>query len=267
MKKRVLEGKVAVISGGDSGIGLAIAKRLKTEGVKIYNISLKAGDKDVFEKSYVCDLSQDDQLVSTCEKLFSDVEKIDFLFCNAGFGIAGLVENASIESIDKIMRVNLLAHMKMTKMFIPHINENGKILFTASLATILPLPYQAAYSASKAGILSFARALRTELRQRKIHVTTFLPTDTKTGFTDARIKETGNDEKEKHSIVSMEKEERNGKEPDYIAKKVLKLVKKKKPPYCKLCGGYGPLPAWLLQFLVKILPTSFVDWLIYKIYL
>lgn len=264
--KNNLIGKVAVISGGDSGIGHAISKRLYENGVKIYNISKTGNKEDIFVESFACDIS-DDQIMQEVVSKITRQTKIDFLFCNAGFGIGGKLENASVESIDKIMNVNLIAHMKMTKLFIPYINESGKILFTGSLASILPLPYQACYSASKAGILSFARALRTELKGRKIGVSVFLPTDTKTGFTDARIKETGSDEKEKQGIVKMEKEERNGKDPDYIAGKVVKLVKKKKMPHCKTAGGFGPLSGGFLSFLVKILPARFVDWLIEKIYI
>ena len=266
MKKNMLNGKVAVISGGDSGIGLAISKRLFAEGVKIYNISRSGKENEIFVESLSCDISNDKLMQEVVNKIVSKT-KIDFLFCNAGFGIGGLVENASVENIDKIMKVNLTAHIQMTKLFIPYINEGGKILYTGSLAAILPLPYQACYSASKAGLLSFARALRTELKPRKIGVNVFLPTDTKTGFTDARIKETGASDKEKQGIVKMEKEEKNGKDPDFIAKKVLKLVKKKKMPVCKTAGGFGPLSGGFLGFLVKILPNRFVDWLIEKIYL
>lgn len=267
MKKNKLENKIAVISGADSGIGLAIAKRLKENGVKIVNISLLGAENDAFEKSYACDISDDEKVKQIVDDIVKIYGKIDMLFCNAGFGIAGKLENATTKSIDKIMNVNLVAHIKMTNLFLPYINDGGKILYTGSLAGILPLPYQACYTACKSSLIYFARAIRTELRSRKIKVSVFMPTDTKTGFTDARIKETSGDEKEKHSIDSMEKEEKNGKDPDYIAKKVLKLVKKKNPPVCVTAGGYGPLPGWFIQFLIKILPVKFVDWLIYKLYL
>lgn len=266
MKKKKLQGKIAVISGGSSGIGLAISKRLFDEGVRVFNISRKKCENDIFEESFACDIT-DEKNVSEIEKQIAEkVGKIDFLFCNAGMGIAGLIENASVESIDKIMNVNLVAHIKMTNIFLPIIKDGGKILYTGSLAGILPLPYQACYTACKSSLIYFARAIRTELKPRGIKVSVFMPTDTKTGFTDARIKETSGDVKEKHGIENMEKEERNGKDPDYIAKKVIKIVKKKNPAVCLTAGGYGILPGWFIQFLIKILPVRFVDWLIYKLY-
>ncbi|MBR1890133.1 MAG: SDR family oxidoreductase [Clostridia bacterium] len=267
MKKKKLENQIAVITGGNSGIGLAIARRLHNEGARVVNISLHAKENEIFEKSLKCDISNNEQARKTVEQIVEAYGKIDMLFCNAGMGIAGKIENASLESIDKIMNLNLNAHIKMTNLFLPHINAGGKIFYTSSLAGFLPLPYQACYTASKSGIMSFARALRTEIKDKNIKVCVFMPTDTKTGFTDARIKETSSDAKEAQGIVKMEREERNGKDPDYIAKKVIKFAKKKKPPYCVTAGGFGPLPGWLLQFLVKILPSRFVDWLIAKIYI
>ena len=231
MKKRKLEGKIAVISGASSGIGLAISKRLHDEGVRVFDIS-KGSHK-----------------------------------LSAGFGIAGLVENASLESIDKIFSVNLTAHIKMTKLFVPYINQGGKIIFTGSLASIVPLPYQACYTATKAGIEAFSRALATEVMPRKIKVTTFLPCDVATGFTEARIAEVKND-KEKKEIQNMAKSENNGASPDYIAKRVIKLAKKKNPPLRKCMGVVVfPLTGKTINFLVKILPLRFVNFLIRKIYL
>ncbi len=272
MKKKKLEGKIAVISGASSGIGLAIAKRLHAEGVKVFDISkgdnkLSEEEKNIFEKQYACDISDNERLQEVVADIVSTCKKIDFLFCNAGFGIAGLVENASLQSIDKIMNVNLAAHIKTTKLFVPHINEGGKILFTGSLASIVPLPYQACYTATKAGIEAFSRALATEVRDRKIKVTTFLPCDVSTGFTDARVVELKNNQ-EKKEVQNMAKSERNGATPDYIAKRVLKLVKKKNPPLRKCMGVVVfPLTGRTINFLVRIFPVRFVNFLIRKIYL
>lgn len=261
--KNKLKNKIAVISGADSGIGLAIAKRLNAEGVRIINISKSGKTNEIFEKSFQCDISDDTKVLSVVTEIVEKFGNIDLLFCNAGFGIGGKVENASIESIDKILNVNLLAHIKISSLFAKHINEGGKIVFTGSLASVIPLPYQACYSASKAGIESFSRALATELKPRKIKVVTFMPGDTKTKFTDERIKEVGADEKENHGILKMEKAERKGKDPDYVAKRVLKVVKKKNPPLRVAIGGMGKL----LNFLVKIVPVGIVNWLVEKIYL
>lgn len=255
--------KVAVISGGDSGIGLAISQRLKMENVKIYDISKVITNNPIFEKSFECDISDDEKVRAIVDEILSIEGEIDFLFCNAGFGVGGLFENASIENIDNIMNVNLIAHMKMTNLFAKHIRQGGKIIFTGSLASIIPLPYQACYSASKAGIENFSRAMATELKPRKIGVCTIMPGDIKTNFTANRVKETGANDAEKHGIEKMEKSERNGKSPDFVAKRVLKIVKKKRTPLRVSIGGTSKF----IAFLVKILPVRLVNFLVEKIYI
>jgi short-subunit dehydrogenase len=266
MKKK-FEGRVAVVSGASSGIGFAIAKLLKSEGARVYDISKIRSDCDIFEKSFECDISDDESVKAVVDEILKKEKNIDLLFCNAGFGIGGLVENAKIESIDKIMNVNLIAHMKMTKLFLKNINEGGRIVYTGSLASIIPLPYQACYSASKAGIESFGRAVATEVKPKKIKVITFMPGDVNSGFTDARVKDVGDSEKEKHGIVEMEKAERTGQTPDSIAKKVVKVVAKKNPPLRFPVGASAGLSSKFIAFLVKILPVSFVNWLVEKIYI
>ena len=260
--KNKLENKIAVISGGDSGIGLAISKRLKAENVKIYNISKGGEQLDLFAKSFACDISDDEKVKTVVDEILAEVGNIDLLFCNAGFGIAGKVENASIESIDKIMNVNLLAHMKMTRLFLNNINEKGKIIFTGSLASIIPLPYQACYSASKAGIESFSRALNSELKSKKITTTTIMPGDINTNFTAERVKETGSGKDENRGIMKMEKAEKNGKNPDFVAKRVLKIAKKKNPPLRSSIGGSSKF----LAGLVKIVPIRLLNFLVKNIY-
>ncbi len=266
--KKNLTGKVAVISGGASGIGLAIAKRLKKEDVKIYDISLNASEEEIFEKSFECDITDDEKLQKVLDEIVEKEKQIDFLFCNAGIGIGGLVENASLNAIDKIMNVNLTSQIKMTKLFLPYIRKGGKILYTGSLASIIPLPYQACYSASKAGIEIFGRALATEVRARKIKVTTFMPCDVNTNFTSSRMKETGSDKAEQRGIKKMEKSEHNGETADYVAKKVLKVVKKKKPPLRKYIGMVFPgATSGFIAFLVKILPVKWVNFLVRHLYI
>lgn len=262
MKKK-FEGKVAVISGASSGIGLAIAKRLKDEGMRLYDISKKVVENEIFEKAYECDISNDALVKTVVDDILQREKNIDMLFCNAGFGIGGLIENTNLDTIDSIMNVNLIAHMKMTRLFLKNINPNGRIVFTGSVATFIPLPYQACYGASKAGIESFARALSTEVKSKKIKVVTFMPGDVNSGFTDARIKQVGQDKKEKHGIEKMEKAERRGETPDFVAKKVVRIIKRKNPPTRVTIGA-----VWKIVYgLVKIIPIRLLTFLVEKIYI
>ncbi len=260
MKK--LEGKIAVVSGATSGIGRAIAEKLQENGVKIVNVSKDETELAYF-KNYVCNIADDAQLVAVTDDIAKTCGKIDFLFCNAGFGIGGSVASADLDAIDSLFNVNVIAHVKMTKLLVPNINRNGKIFYTGSLASVIPLPYQACYSASKAAIENFSRALNTELKPKGIRVCTIMPGDIATGFTDARIKPQNRTKLEEHSINKMEKAEKEGKNPTTVGKLALKLVKKKNIPLHVAVGCGNKI----LVVLVKMLPLRLVNYLVEKIYI
>ena len=258
--KNKLKDKIAVVSGATSGIGRAIAEALRQNGVRVINISKDATDTEFF-KSYQCDISNDAELTEVIEDL-KNICQPDFVFCNAGFGTGGTVVNTAVEDIDKLFNVNLIAHVKMIKLLAPSVKNGGKIFFTGSLASVIPLPYQACYSASKAAIENFSRALNTELKPRKIQVCTIMPGDIRTNFTDARIYPEQCTEREAHGIAKMKKAERSGDSPDIVGKLALKLVRKRKIPL-RVSVGFGNK---VLVLLVKLLPLRLVNYLVEKIY-
>ena len=129
------------------------------------------------------------------------------------------------------------------------------------------MPFQATYSATKAGIEIFSRALANEVKPFGIKVTAILPGDTKTAFTQNRIVENNQkDEKYKQtvekSIKKVEKDEQTGKSPDSVAKVVVKVLKKKNPPLRKTVGfAYK-----LVVFLPRIFSTRLVNYIVRKLY-
>ncbi len=258
-----LLGKVAVITGGSSGIGKAITQRLTNAGVKVYNISRSLSDSDLFQKSYQCDICDDTKLSEVIHDILSENDNIDLLFCNAGFGIGGKFENSNEADIERLLNVNLVASIKLTNKFLPYISQGGKIIYTGSLASLIPLPYQAVYSASKAGIESFSRAIATELKPRNIKVITVMPGDIKSGFTSARIKTQISDKAEEHGIMKMEKAEMKGKNPDFVAKTVIKLVRKKNPPLRVSVG----VTSKFIALITRLIPTKMLNFLVSKIYI
>lgn len=259
---RNLKDKIAVVSGATSGIGKAIAQRLQAEGVKIVNVSKDTTDIGYY-KNHVCNIADTAALADTCKDVAESVGKIDFLFCNAGFGIGGSMENANLQDIQTLFNVNLVAQAQMTTLLIPQVKNGGKIIYTGSMAALLPLPYQACYSASKAALDNFARALATELKPRNIGVCVLLPGDIATGFTDARLISTDGSEREKHSVQKAAQAELQGKSPEVVAKTALKIVKKRRTPLrVAVCCGNK-----FLAFLTRILPLRVINWAIDKVYL
>lgn len=198
-------GKVAVITGASSGIGLATAKLLTEKGFTVYGIARR-----VFSGGFVCypaDVCDFEKTEAILRDIAAREGRIDVFINNAGIGVAGSSEEISAENIQKISDVNLTATMVLCGKAAALMKEHGgKIINVSSVGAIMPLPYQAAYSATKAGTEVFSRALANELKPYKIKVTAVLPGDTKTGFTSARITE-GENPSARRSVAKMERDE------------------------------------------------------------
>lgn len=257
-----LKNKVAVVSGATSGIGKAIAQKLQARGVKIVNVS-KDETELKYYKNYVCNIADTAELHGVCKDIEQTVGEIDFLFCNAGLGIGGSMENARLENVRTLFDVNVIAQAQMTTLLIPLVKNGGKIIYTASMAALLPLPYQACYSASKAALDNFARALATELKPRNIGVCAILPGDIATGFTAARMVSTGQSAREKHSVDKATKAELSGKSPEIVANAALRIVTKRRTPLRVVVGCGNKL----LAFAIRFMPLKLINFLIDKIYL
>lgn len=268
MKKK-LAGKVAVITGASGGIGYSMAKYLSKEGVRVFDISLKTENHDEIEKSYSADVNDTPKVEKILQEIFDSTGHIDIFINNAGFGIAGAIEDASAEKIYSLVNTNLSAVIALSGVVIKFLKKSngGRIINTCSVGGIIPLPYQATYSATKAGVEIFGRALANEVKPFNIKVTSILPGDTKTGFTKNRIIENGNSDESyrkdvEKSIKKVEKDEQTGKSPDSVGKMVVKVLKKKNPPLRKTVGFWYKCAV----FLPRILPTKFVNYIVNKLY-
>lgn len=253
--------KIAVITGATSGIGLATAKLFLKNGYTVYGIARKpytGGDFECFSAD-VCDADKTQEILN---EIYAREKKIDVFVNNAGFGIAGAMEEATHESIQKIVDVNLTALCVLCGKAVKLMKASGgKIINVSSVGGIMPLPYQAMYSATKAGVEVFSRALANEVKPYKISVTAVLPGDTKTGFTAARVCE-GQNAAAKKSVAKMARDEQHGKSPECVAKVIYKAAKRKRPPLRVSVGGLSKFEV----FLARIFSTRVVNFVIRKMY-
>lgn len=268
MKNKLLD-KVAVITGASSGIGYAIAKRLNEQGVKCYDISRTGRPHDEIKKTFSCDVNDTEKVDEILQEIYNKEGHIDIFINNAGFGIAGAVEFAKEENIYSLVNTNLSAVIALSGRAIKYLKKTcGNIINISSVGGVIPLPVQATYSATKAGVEIFSKALANEVRPYKIKVTAILPGDTSTGFTNSRIIDNETDDEKlkgqiDRSIRKVEKDERQGKSPDSVAKVVVKVLKKKRPPLRKTVGFFYKCAV----FLPRILSCKFVNFIVRKIYL
>lgn len=253
--------KVVIITGATSGIGLAAARLFLKKGYKVYGIARKAYQGGEFEcfAADVCDFARVDEIF---KEIYAREGRIDVLVNNAGFGIAGSMEEASPERIGEIVNVNLTALCVLCGKIVPFMKgRGGRIINISSVGGIMPLPYQAMYSATKAGVEVFSRALSNEVKADKIKVTAVLPGDTKTGFTAARVCE-GESEKAKKSVAKMARDEQRGKSPESVAKVIYRAAKKRRPPLRVAVGFLSKTEI----FLSRIFSVRFVNFVIRKLY-
>ncbi len=259
--------KVVVISGASSGIGLETARYLVAKGYTVYGLARRKPE-GVLPFSFIStDISDAASIQSTVNTLLEKETHIDALINCAGMGISGAIQHTSLEDVQKMFNVNLFGAFSLTKALIPALRETkGMVINISSVAGVLTVPFQTFYSMSKSALNTFSEGLRMEVKPLGIRVVSVLPGDTKTGFTAAREKTLSNDpayqKRLEKSLARMEKDEQNGKSPLTVAKAVARLLKRKHPPV-KVTVGFEYK---LFIFLKKILPTRFVNWILFLMY-
>ncbi len=259
MKK--CEKKVAIITGATCGIGLAAARLFLSKGYKVYGIARRPYDGTDF-KCFSADVCDYDKIDAILKEVFDTEGRLDVFVNNAGMGIAGAMEDATPQRIENIVNVNLTALCVLSGKAVKYLRHTkGRIINVSSMGGILPLPYQAVYSATKSGAEIFSRALANELKAYGVKVCAVLPNDTNTGFTDARICE-GENATAKKSIEKMARDERRGKSPEFVAKAIYKAATKKRPPLRISVGAVSKLET----FLSRLFPVKLINFIIRKIY-
>ena len=195
-----LMGKIAVVTGGNSGIGYATAKYFKEAGANVI-ITGRSADRVITAATElgvkgivadVIDLSAIDALVEQVKNEFGNV---DVLFVNAGiFSPAPVGQNAE-EMFDTQMGINFKGAVFTTEKFLPIINDGGSIINLSSINAYTGMPNTAIYAASKAALNSYTRTAATELAPRKIRVNsvnpgpTYTPIFGKTGMAEDQLNE------------------------------------------------------------------------------
>ena len=260
MKKHL--NKVVIITGISGGIGRATAQYLFERGCKVYGIS-KSEFIDKRFTSFVADVNDYQKIESILNEIYEKEGRIDVIINNAGFGIAGTIEYTPPQKIYQIIDTNLSAVIAIMSMSIKFLKESkGNIINISSVGGIVPLPYQACYSASKSGIEIISRAVASEVKDYKIKVTALLPGDLNTGFTSARQKFGSGNLKVEHAFKKMENFERKGDSPIVVAKAIDRLIRQKNPPLRKTIGFGNKF----VVFLMRILPIRLANFLVRKIY-
>ncbi|WP_293308105.1 SDR family oxidoreductase [Pedobacter sp. UBA5917] len=180
-----LNGKKALVTGGNSGIGYATAKELKAQGA---DVIITGRRKDAIEKAaqelgvigFVADQSE----ITAIEGLAGEVEKtfgkIDILFINAGVVEQSSIADATEKVFDTIIGINFKGAYFTLSKFIPLLNDGGSVVFLSSNTASMDFPSSSIYSSGKAALNSVMRIAALELAPRKIRVNSVSPGPTAT---------------------------------------------------------------------------------------
>jgi NAD(P)-dependent dehydrogenase (short-subunit alcohol dehydrogenase family) len=225
-----LEGKVAVVTGGNSGIGLATAKRFVAEGAYVFITGRRQAQLDAAVKEIgnnVYGVQGDVAKLGDLDRLYATVKtrkgRIDILFANAG--TAELVPLGSIteEHFDRTFNTNVKGLLFTVQKALPLIPDGASIILNASIVASTGNPAFSVYSATKAAVRSFARTWTLDLKERKIRVNAISPGPINTPGLDGLGQTAGVGDQLKESLLASVPLGRLGTS-DEIAKAVVFLA-------------------------------------------
>ncbi len=230
-----VENKACIVTGAGSGIGRATAIRLAEEGGKVLCIDINpdtavATTQDIqtaggTAAAFTADISQDDQVRAFVDHCINIYGSIDVLINNAGVNLPGTFHEATDETIDKTLNVNVKGTMYVSRAIIPHMLKQGKgsIVNISSVNGLVSEPYLTVYSASKGAIVMLTRGIALDYAKQGIRCNCICPgwVDTPINYAHANL--LGGIEKLYESIDSFQPIGRPG-EPREIANLALFLA-------------------------------------------
>jgi NAD(P)-dependent dehydrogenase (short-subunit alcohol dehydrogenase family) len=218
-----LQGKVAVITGGSAGIGLAVARRFVAEGAYVFITGRRQKELDdaVAELGdNVTGVQGDVANLADLDRLYDTVKvkgRIDIVVANAGVGEFAPLESVTEAHFDKIFNINVRGTLFTVQKALPVLNDGGSIILIGSVASAKGTPAFTVYGASKAALRNFVRGWTVELKDRRIRCNVLSPGPIATPLVGAQPQEI------MEMLVSTIPMGRAG-EPDEVAKAALFLA-------------------------------------------
>ncbi|MFK4446829.1 NAD(P)-dependent dehydrogenase (short-subunit alcohol dehydrogenase family) [Caballeronia udeis] len=185
-----LQGKVAVITGGSTGIGLASAQLFVNEGAYVFITGRRQKELDEAVKTIgrnVTGIQGDVANLDDLDRLYETVAKkgrVDIVFANAGFGAFASLDKMTEEHFDGLFNTNVKGALFTVQKALPFLNDGGSIILTGSVASVKGTPGFWVYGATKAAIRNFVRAWTVELKDRRIRSNVLSPGPTETPAVD-----------------------------------------------------------------------------------
>ena len=171
------DGLVAVVTGGGSGIGAAIARRLMADGARVAVLDLEVRGAPEGTLAVKADVTDDASVRAAVDRVLQEWDRLDIVVNNAGIGAQGTVADNSDDEWHRVLDVNLLGMVRVTRAALPALRRSpcAAIVNTGSIAATAGLPQRAAYSASKGAVHALTRAMAADHLGDGIRVTAVAP--------------------------------------------------------------------------------------------
>lgn len=226
-----LSGRVAAITGGSSGIGLACARHLAREGVAVVlgarRVALLEATADEIRAAggraaiVQMDVTREADVASLVAKATGEFGRLDIMICNAGFGYYGTLEETPPDVMQRMMDVNYMGTFYGARAALPifRAQNSGHLLFISSIVGRRGIAFMGGYSATKAAQAGLAESLRTEFAGSPIAITCVYPISTRTEFHDAMARDFG------HAVSGLGPKQTM----DDVARAVVKCIRRPRP--------------------------------------
>jgi short-subunit dehydrogenase len=228
--------KRILVTGASGGIGLSIAKSLVTHGHEVWGTSrnLERIPKMPGLHPICLDLTDRDSIQEAFKSAVSEAAHFDVLINNAGAGHFGPAESLPMETIGSQFQILVFGQIELMQLALRHMRSRGHglIINVTSLASRLPVPFMAAYNASKAALASFIMTMQLELGDSPVHIVDLQPGDISTDFNQSVIVSAKADLYDPKIEKTWQTVERNMKKapgPELVAQQVLKLINAVQP--------------------------------------
>src|SRR5690625_306682 len=254
--------RVVLVTGASSGIGRTTATLLARHGYRVFGTSRDGVAPPGAPYEMVkLELSSDESVRQCVREVLSQAGRIDVLFNNAGFGVAGAIEETTVEQAQAQFEVFLFGIHRMLREVLPLMRsqQGGRVINMGSSASIFAVPYGGLYSAGKYAMAGYSEALRRELLPLNIWVTyveaTMISTEAADDIMVAADRIDDYTPLRDDALRLFRKAIKGGKDPEIVARAVHRLVEMQRPPLVYRVDT----PARLLPMLKAIAPSGLVD--------
>jgi short-subunit dehydrogenase len=254
--------KRALITGASRGLGLALAKKLLSEGYEVFGTSRNISHCPKIDNlNYLCfDLNDP----NSANIIFEELPEIDLIISNAGESQIGSIEETTSDRIREIFEVNVFNQITLVQKYIPGMRErkNGTIINITSMAGTTPVPHSSMYASAKAAMDAFSKGLRHELKPYGIKVIAVAPFQMQTSL--PQTKDYRENSPYLDAILLVKKNRdlllSQAFSPDEIANQIISIIHQKNPPAHVSVGKRSIVK----EFLVRHLPKKMVENIVRK---